>query len=328
MALRPAQLTYPLARRADVQAALDALTILSLNDRTQGYAPSLDSTRVRYRREPRRTVEDWQSARRAWRRGHGDCEDLAAWLAADLLLKGIEARAVAVPVSSGFHVVVRSPQGVRDPSEERGMYGQRGRRGRGVSGRPGGIQYVMQVGDYGGTCLARCGGRTFVVRCGDGGNPRLLEVGRRRRLRRVAKRLTRSRLLRGLAGLGLEIAELYPGTRQARQAIRVARGAIIEARRVRDMDPEELAEEAAEEALDRSLDAVRDHAGEADDDGSEEVGASGGHGLVVHPEDVAGDLAAAMSGGPVSDVQASSQAMQDLPPAADTEDEALAALTF
>lgn len=54
--------------------------------------PGLWQSGVRYQREPT-GVEEWQDVAETLRRGHGDCEDLACFLASELTVRrGIEAR--------------------------------------------------------------------------------------------------------------------------------------------------------------------------------------------------------------------------------------------
>jgi len=71
------------------------------------------------------TAERWQSLRNIWRRGGGDCEDLAAAGAAELTLLGVPARPVVYRVNDHLaHVVIQSMQDPRrfwDPSKIGGM---------------------------------------------------------------------------------------------------------------------------------------------------------------------------------------------------------------
>jgi hypothetical protein len=131
------------ARR--MQILLDALTKIHL-DHLRHYprTPSLYESGVVYEREPPGR-EDWQDILTTLRRGGGDCEDLATWRAADLLMRGIPARAFGRPrpmlipgaCSNGdiacqgepqmgtlWHILVRLPNGVvEDPSLKLGMKG-------------------------------------------------------------------------------------------------------------------------------------------------------------------------------------------------------------
>lgn len=84
--------------------------------------PPLYQAGVRYKRE---RPDQWSPPTDVWRRGRGDCEDLAAWRAAELRARGEHARAVAY--RSGprmWHVVVRRADGsIEDPSKKLGMKG-------------------------------------------------------------------------------------------------------------------------------------------------------------------------------------------------------------
>jgi hypothetical protein len=94
--------------------------------------PSLYSSGVRYKAEPKGR-ESWQDAPTTLQVGHGDCEDLAAWRAAELRLQGENAQAclhrrIGPDGASLMHAVVRRADGsIEDPSAKLGMYGDRGR---------------------------------------------------------------------------------------------------------------------------------------------------------------------------------------------------------
>ena len=119
-----------------MQIMLDGLTRIHL-DHYKRYpkTPSLYESGVRYEREPP-GQEDWQDLFTSLRRGTGDCEDLATWRAADLLRKGIGARAFGRPrpmliqspegaqLGTLWHILVRHPGGrIEDPSKLLGMQG-------------------------------------------------------------------------------------------------------------------------------------------------------------------------------------------------------------
>ncbi|MCP5118413.1 MAG: hypothetical protein GY953_46975 [bacterium] len=121
----------PLATAADLRDALEALTVFNAAwlARRPSF-PRLMSSGVRYRREYPR--EEWLSAPEVERRGVGDCEDLAAWMAAELRLGRGDVGGIARPVmaravperqrSGNWHIVVRTPSGRRiDPSKMLGM---------------------------------------------------------------------------------------------------------------------------------------------------------------------------------------------------------------
>lgn len=77
--------------------------------------------RIRYERSD--PMEHWQTFDDLVESGRGDCEDLSAAVAAELLvLWGVSAEAIAY--RSGpktHHVIVRSELGLFDPSREAGM---------------------------------------------------------------------------------------------------------------------------------------------------------------------------------------------------------------
>ena len=102
------------------------LVALSLHDeawiQSQG-APALYASGVRYREEPDDTWSDVPACLLA---RLGDCEDLAAWRAAELRIAGTDAWPFARlepgrPVL--YHALVRTPSGVEDPSRLLGMKG-------------------------------------------------------------------------------------------------------------------------------------------------------------------------------------------------------------
>lgn len=71
-------------------------------------------------------VELWADIPRALELGAVDCEDLACWRAAELMVReGVPAEAFSVirdfPSYTQIHVLVRSPLGYEDPSRELGM---------------------------------------------------------------------------------------------------------------------------------------------------------------------------------------------------------------
>lgn len=86
--------------------------------------PPLYKAGVRYQRE--RGSEIWKPAPRVYSDRFGDCEDLAAWRAAELRRSGEEgARAIAIRLRSGsrvWHAVVQRANGdIEDPSVALGM---------------------------------------------------------------------------------------------------------------------------------------------------------------------------------------------------------------
>lgn len=119
-----------------MQIMLDGLTRIHLDHyRRYPKTPSLYASGVRYEREPP-GQEDWQDLFTSLRRGSGDCEDLATWRAADLIRRGIPARAFGHPrpmliqtptgaeMGTLWHILVRWPNGrIEDPSKLLGMQG-------------------------------------------------------------------------------------------------------------------------------------------------------------------------------------------------------------
>jgi len=108
---------------------LAALTEINRAARRNGYSvPPLYRSGVRYREEPHGS-ERWLSSVAALREGSADCEDLACWLAADLLDQGLPARAIPLPspqrTAGGgrlYHIVVDRGSGLlEDPSRNLGM---------------------------------------------------------------------------------------------------------------------------------------------------------------------------------------------------------------
>lgn len=92
--------------------------------------PDLRLSGVRYRQEPYGR-EEWDNVLTLLRRGWGDCEDLAAWRAAEVQLQGGKAELAVRPSRSGipgrYHAVVWRPdlKKFEDPSEWQGMAGPR-----------------------------------------------------------------------------------------------------------------------------------------------------------------------------------------------------------
>jgi len=81
----------------------------------------LGQRRIQYRR--RDPAEHWQTIGELWRSGGGDCEDLAAATAAELVYHGIPARPVVRRVRPGLaHALVQLGDGsTLDPSKVAGM---------------------------------------------------------------------------------------------------------------------------------------------------------------------------------------------------------------
>ncbi|MGH3054968.1 MAG: hypothetical protein ACRDL7_08335 [Gaiellaceae bacterium] len=88
-------------------------------------APPIYDAGVRY--IPEFSSENWLTVPYIIANGGGDCEDLACWRAAELRLKGVDAKPDirARQMSNGAwraHCIVRLPDGtIEDPSEKLGM---------------------------------------------------------------------------------------------------------------------------------------------------------------------------------------------------------------
>lgn len=111
----------------EAQAGLIGLVAQNLEQLRQGVpaiSGALRAKRLRYiRHDPE---EAWLSLRDLWRRGGGDCEDLAAAVAAELIAQGIPARVVIRPVRPGlWHAQVYRADNrtILDPSITGGMRG-------------------------------------------------------------------------------------------------------------------------------------------------------------------------------------------------------------
>lgn len=96
----------PVLPNLTLEEAAAALQGLAAVDRVQlrrgvpGVLAGLRSGQLRYiRRDPR---EEWRSLQELWRHGGGDCEDLAAALAAELVELGIPAKPVVYRVRPGL----------------------------------------------------------------------------------------------------------------------------------------------------------------------------------------------------------------------------------
>lgn len=107
----------PLSNRADVQAAVDALSAYDRYYLRTHEVPSIYSAGVTYRRETA-GPEEWQTIPYMMVSKNGDCEDLAAWRAAEIP----GARPLVIDSPTGYHVIVRLPGGrTEDPSKKLGM---------------------------------------------------------------------------------------------------------------------------------------------------------------------------------------------------------------
>ncbi len=108
-----------------LQTLVDALVLVNVDflehpEPGKPAPPSLYASGLRYQPEPP-ARRDWFDIRRAIKEGHGGCETIAAWRAAELQRQGIAARPVFEWRTAGdfstYHVFVRWPDGqIEDPS--------------------------------------------------------------------------------------------------------------------------------------------------------------------------------------------------------------------
>lgn len=117
----------PLSHKA-LCTLLTALTLIDIDYlKAHPETPSIYDGRVRYEEEPP-GQEDWQDIPTTLRMGFGDCEDLAAWCAAEFYVRhGIAARPTFSYKIRGngsylYHITVKLPDGrMVDPSRQLGM---------------------------------------------------------------------------------------------------------------------------------------------------------------------------------------------------------------
>jgi len=113
---------------ATLDVLLTALTRINVRYlQAHPETPLLRDANIRYEEEPP-GQEDWQDIPTCLRMGSADCEDLAAWLAAEYQVRfGVPAHAFykAFTKKDGgllYHILVRRPDGrVEDPSRAKGM---------------------------------------------------------------------------------------------------------------------------------------------------------------------------------------------------------------
>lgn len=118
----------PLRNPEEAEAALMGLVAVNVAQLRRGARPITAALRGGRRRRRLRYIrldraEEWRSILLIWRHGGGDCEDLAAAVAAELIVQGIAARVVIRQVRPGlWHALVLLPNGVLlDPSKTGGM---------------------------------------------------------------------------------------------------------------------------------------------------------------------------------------------------------------
>lgn len=137
MGMRPMQIRMPIFERADkphvkvsflmLKALLEGLTKANVVFlRNVGGVPKLYKSGVKY--TPEKGTEEWLTIPYVLSAGKGDCEDLAAWRAAEYIVAGIPAKPdVRARLVNGVwraHAIVRLPDGrIDDPSIKLGMKG-------------------------------------------------------------------------------------------------------------------------------------------------------------------------------------------------------------
>lgn len=112
----------PVAEAAEMLQGLYKVDLLQLRNGTPGINGALHAGKIRYDRDD--PQERWQTIRDLWVSGAGDCEDLAAAVAAELTFSGVEAQPVIYQVRKGLaHAVVfvRANGTYVDPSRTGGM---------------------------------------------------------------------------------------------------------------------------------------------------------------------------------------------------------------
>ncbi len=115
--------TFRVPARADAfEAALEGLTRVNQGLMERGNIPTLYEAGVRYRNEPK---DVWKHAVDVGSDGYGDCEDLAAYRAAELRHTGEDPGAYVTTYQSApnrYHAVVaRTGGALEDPSRVLGM---------------------------------------------------------------------------------------------------------------------------------------------------------------------------------------------------------------
>lgn len=120
-------LSCKLLSMREIQIFLFALQQVCETQLRASPLPPLYQSGVRYEREPR-GQENWQTCHETLKRKAGDCEDLAAWRAAELRVTGADPAAVAIikRIRPGLiHCLVRRGNGhLEDPSKILGMRGK------------------------------------------------------------------------------------------------------------------------------------------------------------------------------------------------------------
>lgn len=107
-------------RPADAERAVDAMARFNARILRAGDFPRLIDSGVTYVPEYERAeLEELLSVPLLLEEGAADCEDLAAWRVGELLAEGVAASATVQQVSpEEWHVMVRTPWGIEDPSRD------------------------------------------------------------------------------------------------------------------------------------------------------------------------------------------------------------------
>lgn len=116
-----------LGEAAELLQGLVRINVRQLREGEQPVSPALQlgsapwGRRIRYERAD--PGERWQTIRDLWASGWGDCEDLAAAVAAEMTVGGLPARVVLYRARPGLaHAVVQDALGrLHDPSRWAGM---------------------------------------------------------------------------------------------------------------------------------------------------------------------------------------------------------------
>jgi hypothetical protein len=122
-------IVMPFADQSEINLALSVLVVIDMHEIKKYGLPKLFASGVRYRRETclapkvRETCERFLSARKLLEERYGDCDDIAAYRAAELILGGdTRARAFCRPSPVGWHCMVRRGDGrLEDPCVKLGM---------------------------------------------------------------------------------------------------------------------------------------------------------------------------------------------------------------
>ena len=106
----------------EVEAAAEGLTLVNVDQMRRRVFPPLYSSGIRYKVE---SGEHWQPAAALLAARRGDCEDLAAYRAAELRVSGQDPDAAVAIYKSRprvYHAVVKRGDGtIEDPSLRLGM---------------------------------------------------------------------------------------------------------------------------------------------------------------------------------------------------------------